>query len=363
MNLPPLPLIGGCLLIDNSGFMENVNTCTRKQEYQFIRKRILAEEKPALEFGSLTHATKELRYCRYGSNPVDEEYYNDLGILFTEFYQDHTFPDGDWRNINFAMDMVKNYDRKYPHEDFQLLQYDTPIDCPICEGKGEIESKKRHCLYCKGTKKRNVMVELPFTLPLFTWKGKLQSQEVEIPVIYTGKIDLPTSRTGDVWIDDHKTTKQGGQPFWDEQRMSAQHKGYCWAFHNLTKLPVAGYEVNMIRTKEIPQYVLKDKPYTVTQGYNKGKKLTAESFWDETFQREKFLLSPDGMKEWENNTINLVEEFMWHYGRDYLPMKTKWCAVFGRCAYYQICTLPQEDRIPQLMSGNFTNNDWSPLKK
>lgn len=378
MTLPPLPLIGGALLIDNSGFMEHVNTCSRKQEYNFIRKRIHSGEKPALEFGSLTHATKELRYCRYGSNPVDDEYYNDISTLLTEFYQDHDFPAGDWRNLNFAMDMVKYYDTKYSHEDFSLLEYSPFIDCPVCDGKGEIEAKKsdngdlirpsRPCVYCKGTKKRNVMVEMSFTLPLYTHRH-LESDDTglianEIPVIYTGKIDLPISyASSGIWINDHKTTGTGGQPFWDEQRMSAQHRGYCWAFQELTKLPVLGYQVNMIRTKEVPQYAKNNKTFTVAHGYNKGKKLTAESFWNETFQREKFLLKPGELDEWKNNTIDLVEEFFWHYSRGYFPMKTKWCSIYGRCPYYDVCTLAPEDRLAQLYSGMFANNDWSPLKK
>lgn len=349
MNLPPLPLVGGCLLIDNSGFMEGISTCSRYLEYKTIRLRIMTSEKPSLNFGSAIHLALEHRYKKYTNQPVGDQYYNELAEILTNFFNEHPFPAEDWRSLNFCMEMVKKYNERYSSEEFNLLT----------------------------DKDGNPMVEVAFSLPLFKYvadrtyegatlhcqgdNGKLVSV---IPVIYTGKIDLPISYpSSGVWINDHKTTAAGGQPFWDEQRMSAQHRGYCWSFKELTGIEPVGYQVNMIRTKDTPMYVKANKNFKITQGRDKGKSKTPEDFWNETFQREKFLLKPGELDEWKFNTIDLVEEFFWHYSRGYFPMKTKWCSMFGRCPYYEVCSLAPEDRIPQLNSGNFVNNDWSPLKK
>ena len=69
------------------------------------------------------------------------------------------------------------------------------------------------------------------------------------------------------------------------------------------------------------------------------------------------------MEEWKNNVIDLIEEFLWHYKRNYMPMKTSWCSSYGRCQYYDVCQLNSADRGILLASGQFTENKWSPLNK
>ena len=369
MSLPPLPLINGCLFIDNSGWMEGMSTCHRYLEYKSLHLRIPAAEKPSLNFGSAQHLMAELRYVRYQSRPVDDLYFQDLASIFTEFFEAHPAQSEDWRNVNWAMEVARRYNSKYLTEDFNLLKYDTPIACPVCKGIGYIVKDKTDtkCPFCLGSAKREIMVELPFALPLFTYRGYMNEPQGEviertsdnrylcdIPVFYTGRIDLPVVIDGNIYVMDHKNMSQLGDMFWNEQRMTSQQRGYVWAFQTLTGKPVHGYMINAIRTKEPPQYV--------SENTKKGK-YTPESWWDESFQRQRFLIKPFELEEWKNNTIDLVEEFFWHYSRGCMPMKTKWCSSYGKCPYFDVCLLDSRDRGQMLASGLFTDNTWSPLNK
>ena len=320
--LPPLPLVGNSLFIDNSGWIEALSTCHRQLEYKSLRLRVGIGEKPALNFGSVIHLCLEHRYRKHRSDPVGPTFWNEIAAIITSYFEAHPCPVDDWRSANWAMTVMKRYMAKYESEDFALLS----------DASGALP-----------------MVEMPFTIPLFTHDN--------INVIYTGRIDLPLSLAdGTTWVMDHKTTSMIGQAHWDKMRMSSQQKGYCWAFEQLTGKKVTGYVVNTIRTKEPPLYVLRNEPST------KGKSQSPEAWWDESLQREKFYLKPSEMDEWKENTITLVEEFFWHYQRGYLPMETALgCTAYGRCPYFDVCTLAREDRNLLLTSGQYTDNVWSPL--
>lgn len=337
MQLPPLPLIDNCLFIDNSSWMEGMNSCYRYLEYRSLRLRVPSAEKPSLNFGSAIHLCLEHRYLNHAHNPVDDKYYNDIGQILTDFYADHPVPADDWRTMIWAMEVMRRYNGKYDVEPFQLL-----VD-----------------------KDGKPLVELSFGLPLAVydtesgilrpWTGVASPHEIKI--VYSGKIDLPIVQEGNIYIMDHKTTSMLGNMFWDEMRMSSQQRGYVWSFEQLTGKRLHGYYINAIRTKVPPQYVLDGKPS------RSGKALTPESWWNESLQRERFLLQPGEGQAWLANTLDLIDEFFFHYRRGYMPQKTKWCAFYGRCPYYEVCQLHPDDRLFLLQSGQFVDNTWSPLKQ
>jgi hypothetical protein len=185
-----------------------------------------------------------------------------------------------------------------------------------------------------------------------------QPKPKPIRVIYTGKIDLPIQFEQSIWVMDHKTTSMLGGTFWDRMRMSAQQKGYCWSFWKLTGVKPEGYIINAIRTKQPPLYVTKG-----TES-NRGKKQSPEDWWKETFAREKYYLKPTDLAEWHNNAVSLFEEFFWNYYRGYLPMETaNACTAWGRCPYFDVCTMEEDSRLLMLNSGQYAQNEWSPLKQ
>lgn len=350
-NLPPLPLIDNHLFIDNSGWMEGLSTCPRALEYRTLRKRILSQEKPSLNFGSAIHLALELRYAAYANRAVDDQYYNNLGTIFSEFFAEHPTPDDDWRTLNWAMTIARKYNERYVVEEFSLLEYTQAINCPICVGKYEIAK----CVFCSGTGQRLAMVELPFALELY--KHTMRDGQI-ITVMYSGKIDLPIKLEDKLYVLDHKTTSMMGEQFPNEMRMSAQQRGYVWAFEQLTNQPLHGYFINGIRTKEVPLYVLKGKEFKGKE----GKVSTAETWWNENFVRHKFPIERSDVVTWQDNTIDLLEEFFFNYERGVMPQKTTWCSgKYGKCAFYNVCTLAASDRLSLLNSGEYVDNLWSPL--
>ena len=341
--LPPLPLIDGCLFIDNSGWMESLMTCPRALQYKQLNKRISSAESAALNFGSAIHLGMEYRYRNYQSNPVDVFFQDGIAPILTEFFDQHPTPMEDWRTLNWAFELLRRYNERYGKEEFSLLKYKEPQNCHQCEGKGQ------GCHWCNGTGKNDMMVELPFALKLFDHK--------DIPVFYTGKIDLPVLLDNQLFVLDHKTTGMLGPTFFDQMKMSSQQKGYCWAFQQLTGQKVTGYIINAIRSKEPPQYV------TNGTESKRGGKLTPEQWWKDSLQREKFYLKPHELEEWKDNTIAIIEEFFWNYSRGQMVKKTQWCTSFGRCPYFDVCSMEPQDRGVYLSSGLFTDNSWSPLKQ
>lgn len=330
MHLPPLPLIDGCLFVDNS-MLELLTTCPRALEYNRFHQRVAAVSKPSLAFGSAIHLALEHRYKNYGVHAPDVSLEMEQSEILTTFFDSNPPPADDFRNLNWAFEMIKRYNQTYDLEPFQLLT----------DAKGD------------------KMVELSFALPLFTYKVSesnepLLQKLLDIPVIYTGRIDLPVIWDNQLFIGDHKTTSMIGPSFFDKMKMSAQQKGYAWAFGELTGQKPVGYFINAIRTKEPPLSLGKEGGRT---------KQTVAQWWRETFQRERYFLQPGELDEWKSNAIALVEEMFYHYQKGYMPMKTAWCNSYGRCPYYDVCSLPQSDRNIALQSGWFTKNVWDPLKK
>lgn len=332
MTLPPLPLIDGKLFIDNS-FIELLTTCPRALQYNSLLRRIGAGENAALNFGTAIHHALEYRYRNYRNVSPDLFLEDELAVLLGAYFDEHPCPEDDWRNLNWAIEVMKKYNERYANEPFNLLVGDDGVP----------------------------LVEMSFALPLFKYNGwflKPLGEEPMIEVVYTGKIDLPVIWDDQLFIIDHKTTSMLGDQFFNEMRMSAQQKGYSWAFQTLTGRKVAGFCINAIRSKQPPQYVLNgaEKDY-------RGKKLTPTAWWQESLQRERVYLKDGDLDEWKDNLIHLVEEFFFNYQRAYFPMKTKWCAMYGKCQYYDVCSLAAPDRGLMLSSGLFANNVWTPLKQ
>lgn len=347
--MTPLPLIDGCLFVDNS-FLELLTTCPRALEYNQLYKLVSAASKPPLTFGTAGHDVLEFRYVRYANElptPVMED---EQATLLSEFYQRNPVGEGEHRNLNHAIEVfIRKYNERYAQEPFRLLMYDKPIMCPKCEGHGTNHVPPRICLYCNGTGERTVMCELPFAVPLYKHQGHSVQ---DITVIYTGRIDLPVMWDNRLFLIDHKTTSQLGPYFFEDKFMSAQLPGYAWAFEQVTKKVVHGVAINAIRT------------LTPTEKLLSSPSAAQQRWWMESYARDRSYIRPGQIEEWRTNAIDLCEEFFWHYSRSYMPMKTTWCVGrYGRCQYIEVCKLGAENRELQLSSNMFTHNDWSPLKE
>jgi hypothetical protein len=310
-NLPPLPLVDDCLFVDNA-FMEHL-VCLRYTQYAELHRRVAASQRPGLVFGSAQHLALESRYRRCGSAAPDLLQESDIAVELAAFFQrsENVPPEDDWRNANWAVEVFKRYNQAYQVEPFNLLTNEA----------------------------NEPMVELSFVLELFVHNG--------IRIMYCGKIDLPVLWDNQLIVIDHKTTSVLGDYFFKDQRVSPQLVGYCWAFEKLTRRTVNGFCVNAIRSRQPPA-----KPVG-----------GLDRWWAEGFARHKEYIFPHTTEEWHRNTIDLLEEFFWHYERGFMPQRKKWCvAKYGDCPFYGVCDLPPSQRGVLLESSLFVDNDWTPLK-
>lgn len=330
-----LPLQNGAFFVDNS-FLEQLQQCPTMLKYNQIERRVLASSKPSLNFGSALHLALEHRYRNFGTDLQDLLVKSDCesqqAELLARFFSENPAPEDEYRNLNWAMELVKQYNNRYPIEPFNLLS--------DAEGKP--------------------LVELTFAVPFLAVDKETFEVRIitslkdlrpnEFALIYCGKVDLPILWDSHLFTMDHKTTSRLGDSFWEEQKVSPQHFGYCWAFKRLLGQQPLGFVINAIRTKEMAA-----KP--------KGG---AAAFWEETFQRNKEYISVDGWQfdEWEKNTIALIEEFFFYLKKGYFPMKRKWCmGKYGKCQYYEVDYAPPHQRMEYLQSSAFEDYTWSPLKK
>lgn len=314
MTLPPLPLVDGALLIDNS-FVERLTTCARSAEYSFLHKRVSAERNSALNYGTAIHEALAWRYTHLGSKAPDtldeEEQINLLTNLFTKSPP----PLDDYRNLGQAINCIHFYNEKYADEPFSILA--------LADNKPLVESS--------------------FAVPLYTSENGIQ-------VVYCGRIDLVVKWDNQVFCIDHKTTSQLGDHFFQDKFMSAQLPGYCWAVEQTTNLKVAGYAINALRSKAPPVKLSSGDPKAVA------------GWWMDSLARDRQYVRSGQLDEWKLNAINLVDRFLWHYKRGYLPMETSWCfGRYGRCQYYGTCSLPLASRGVDLSSTNYIDNEWTPL--
>jgi len=319
MNLPPLPLVDGAFLIDNSA-LELIQTCPSKYSYAELFKRVAATGEPALDFGTVIHKALEYRYTTCHDKPVSIDQQSVQANLIDELFKDVPVDEEEHRNANFACEIIRRYNLKYQAEPFNVL-VDT-------SGK--------------------VICEIPFAIPLYeaTYKG------AKLPVIFKGRIDLPVQWGDKLIVTDNKTSSMffGPQRFLDEQRCSNQFRGYCWAFEKATGKVVDGYAVNGIPTKNPPA-----KP---RQGI--------DNWWSEWLVRDITYLAlyPQWREEWVESTVTLVDYILWLYERGSFPMLGKFtraCENYGGCQYKDVCAQPEDKRMETLGGFLYKDNDWSPL--
>lgn len=316
-----LPLNKGALFVDNS-FIESLD-CPRLCEHRFLDRRVSASDKAGMNFGTAGHLVWALRYRKYGTKQPDDWLAARQAKLLEWYFKRHPQPEDDHRNLNWAVELfVKRYNERYAVEPFNLL-----VD--------------------KGGRP---LVEMPFALHLFDFVGEyLPNLPKVLPIYYCGRIDLPIVRDNCIFVMDHKTTGLIGDRFWDKLRVAPQMHGYCWAFPQLveTKMQVAGFYVNAIRTSRQPA-----KP-----------KNGLATWWEEALDRNCEYVRPDQIEEWRENTIALVSDFLFQYARGFLQQKKTQCVNFGRCEYYDVCRLPKAERQFALASPAFVDNTWTPLKR
>lgn len=338
--MKPLPLIGGCLFIDNSSLERMV--CPREGQYSFIERRITADDKPALNFGGANHLAWSHRYKRCGNKAVTPEVAAEINDILSNHFFTTPNPVEDFRTLSLAQAFQKKYNEVYRDEPFTVMK----------NTKGELAVEQSFALLLGAWSPFSVMIitehEYKIGQPDRPWTIEALLSHGWIPIIYMGRIDLLLSDNEGEWILDHKTAFMFGQGFADEMAMTAQMPGYCWAFgETFGRLP-RGYKVNAVRVR---------RP-------TKQEYIIDELVRKDDFDRLSYYITQDNIDEWKENTLANIGELFVRHAKGNFPMQRKQCRnKYGQCQFFNVCSLPRNSREMMLQSPNYTDNVWSPLNK
>lgn len=333
--LAPL-LHNGAFLIDNSTF-ESLLTCDRQALYRIVHQRKLRGQNNSLNFGGATHEGLSTRFKAGGFalESLAAQYRAAQEYLVSK-------PTDDWRNEELLLDVLQKYAMTHAAEDFRVLnmhfdEHVDGIDIPMMEPAVELPFalplgtiKLNHPLTC-GNRLGDKRYEGPFEIVTIT----------EVPVIWTGKIDLVVEHNGELWCLDHKTTSIFGDKYFDQYELSNQMIGYTWAVEQITKRQCSGAGINVLAIR---------KPTRTGKGVEFGRK------W--------IPYSHHLVDEWKDNTLHILSMFFSNLvDTGYFPMKMMWCQTkFNRmCEYKEVCNMAPNERLPFLYTGLFEQITWSPL--
>jgi len=332
MPISSLPLINGALVFDNSTI--ELLRCPRLFQLQSLRKRVLATNKAGRNFGSTLHAGWATRYERCGVNAPTAMDIIEINNSMEQYLNENPQPEGDFRNFSHACNVMAAYNSIYGNEPFTLL---TKKD-----GKPLVESSFM-LPFCVLFKEGGSWKHLP-------WGGDFAHvASNEIPVFYSGKIDLGILNLEGIWSQDHKTTFQFGDTFQKQMQMDGGQLGYLWALLKATGQQPVGYIIDAVRVR---------KP-SVKSLY------AGESPVDPSdFMRIPYWKSAADIEEWQVDAMSLIARIVQMADDDYFP-RHRWNCTnkFGCCDMFDVCSTPAASRENTLMSSLYEDNTWSPLKQ
>jgi len=315
-------LKGGAFFIDNSTY-EVLMECERKAFYQIVRKRQPKGRANPLNFGSAVHAGLDARYKVGGiaTDTLPMQLQSAMGFLEGN-------PTDDWRTAELLIDVLSLYSRTYQCEDFEVLSNSETgekfVELPFGVEFGEIE-----------------LVEETL-LPSLNDDGSMSMLTLsKIPVVWSGKIDLVVIHNGKYWLVDHKTTSMFGDSYFEQYRMSSQFLGYKWALEKTLGIKIEGVMINVLAIR---------KPTKTGKGC--------------TFHRQ-WMPAPDhAVPEWRDNTLTNITNWFQCLLDGYVPMRTTSCRTkwHSNCQYINVCTMLPQSREVYLMTGDFEEVTWSPLR-
>lgn len=334
-NAHPLPLhydptIGWHMFIDNSLGMDKL-TCPTEWNYANNMRLTPVGTKAALNFGQAIHSGLATRYKLSGSKAVTPAVWLTMQSSITEHFLTSPQPDGEYRDLTLATNLLSGYNKAYGDETFTIVEGKTGP---------HVEHSFAHLLH----KFTGLAVIMP--------DGSLVS---EITVFYIGRIDLIVKdESGNTLITDHKTSSVYGQTFWDEMHMTPQFPGYAWAFRETYGVKPWGVMIDAIRIRKPTKKDAQEAEYTGADF----------SFRRDDFVRDLWPISDERIDEWKENSIALLDEGLYFAQKGYYPMRTNQCVrKFGHCPFYNVCSVPRDSRDAMLSSGEFVKNEWSPLNK
>jgi len=320
------PIRDGCFFVDNSA-IELITTCPWLAYASIIRQRRPADDSPALRFGGFIHKALEYRNRLTGEGkPWSEQ--AQIALL-SKLFADSPLEFEGWRNLQSAITAIRGYNAYYPpgKEDYKVATNQTTGQ-PYVEQAFAVDTHK----VIRGLR-----------------------------IIYTGRIDVKKiTSAGAKIICDHKTSSTLGDTTWADWEVSPQFRGYCWADRECTGEEPDGYEVDAIGAKEsISNAMFNEVTGQVVPISAKSKAVPLELMRQTTYTK----VPPGQLDEWYENMLQQVDWFLYCVEKNSFPrFRYNHCiGKYGKCQFYNVCALPEQNREDALMSAAYKENTWSPL--
>jgi len=351
--------------------IESLLGCNRSAEYKLIHSR-QGGSRSALTFGAAIHAGLEVWYRNkqnIGKPVLDNLSLPDetsnkcqTGIILTQeslltrCYSaiESTFAESppslfpDYRTSDYAIQSFHSYITHYQNEVM------TPY---VHEGKPMVEFSFAYPL---GQVRLPTSIFQQWGFGTLTNDQSKEEQKAEedswstecsIPVHieWTGIVDMLAEVNNHLYVVDHKTTSILSQDFFDGFEIAMQPTGYFSAIQAaFPDLPIRGFMVNVLACRKPVAAVTKS-----------GRPTTSKAFEP---HRRQYDYHPWHVTEFKQDALALVEELFANITNKFFPRKTQWCVgKYGKCPFFDVCSLPPESRLEMLMSDNYVYNTWKPV--
>lgn len=252
----------------NSSSISDYMGCPMLWHLTWMRRLRKKEVSPALRFGSVWH---EVMKEWYGSGDVEkaEKLFDQLpsGI------------GGDHRTKEWGIAIFKQYRKRYATETGKTLHLEVKF-------RVEIGSR-----------------------------------------LYAGTMDRIENWGGQIYVDDHKTTKSLGLSFFESFRPHPQIDGYCFACRE-TVGSCNGAMINGVSTAKAPK---------------------------ERFQRFPSSRTDEEIDGWKEVFTDETDSMLRDIERNHFPRKTVYCNRWGKCKYWELCVYyrTDEEMREKFIAANF----------
>lgn len=338
--ITPIPeLLGEALLVLDNTSLEKIKRCHKAGQYYLIMAREPHARNAALTYGGAMHqGLEKFHTWEYKKDLVANEARALLDeqcgpaaqdAAITRYFTENSAPP-DWRTLPLALEVMKHYRRRCD----SMLHPDYEWDI-LSDPSGPI-------------------IERAFELPMAVLEGHWIIAGVSytrIHLAWSGRIDLCVSVNGKNRISDHKTSSIDREKLVPTFTISPQVLGYIWAGQQLwPELSIMGFVLNALKCSDP-----KGKPI-LERGPRGGEGPLQ-------FYRAYFQYTPERILRWKRDTILLIEDFLHSLSRSSFPLNDHGCFdKFGRCPYYDACTMDNEDVGDALVnSDNFKQVTWNPM--
>jgi hypothetical protein len=303
-------------------------TCPAKFELSIERHWQPRMKSAPLGFGAVIHEGLAEWY-RGGMNSLNNLQRLDAAIakIHEKFPKDH--PVDDYRNLNNAERLMRQYANEYPGENFSVLQIEVPftldlgLSLSVCADifalnltTGELVLMRKGCWHIN------------------EWDAlRCESCGLELEVIeYGGIVDAITAFGQVLYVLEHKTTSQMGPLYFTQYQTSNQVTGYCWAVKGLSGGRVGGANINAMCLTSSGKITLK-------------REMTNRN--DQDFMRWKRYIQAEC-----NAIARCRQTGIW-------PYRTEQClGKYGLCSYHSVHTLSTELEQQRRLESDYEVREW-----